>query len=424
MPSEQTLVPKQLPSDTHEVIAVLESIHVPWEDFDSSPRTHEVLLYQNTNAKEDDVVARIKDASIVICTTCKLPAETLKQAPYLKCIITHSVGTDHIDLAHCRQNNIQVMNCTDCNTETVAEHAMALYLATRRSLVTIHNALMPMPMPMPIPTSSSPSASASASASAPAPAGPNVWKTRGSMNGLMRDGTGAPPRTCAQEVVGIVGYGAVGRHIARLCRALGMRVSISGRKGGDDGDGAVVRGLSSATSSSSSTSPSSRPSGDRKEEEEEEEKEEEDEQRLPFTTILSQSTVLFLSLPLTPTTANTISTPELTHMRPDATIINVSRGGIVDEPAVVHALSTGRIFGYGTDVFAREPAGDAGDSVLLGPEVRERGLNLTLTGHLAWFSQTTLVNQVRRVRENLRAYVDGDEGRLCENYVPYGIKVI
>lgn len=89
----------------------------------------------------------------------------------------------------------------------------------------------------------------------------------------------------------------------------------------------------------------------------------------------------------------------------------MSRGGLVDEPTVVRALAARRIFGYGTDVFAREPAGGAEDRVLLGPEVREeKRLNVTLTAHLAWFSGTTLVNQVRRVRENLRAYVDGDEG--------------
>lgn len=83
MPSDPNLAPKQLPSDRHEVIAVLESIHVPWEDFDSSPRTHEALLYKNTIAGEDDVAARVRDASIVICTICRLTAETLRQAPYL-----------------------------------------------------------------------------------------------------------------------------------------------------------------------------------------------------------------------------------------------------------------------------------------------------------------------------------------------------
>lgn len=83
MASEPNLTPKSLPSQSHEVIAVLESIHVPWEPIDLSPRTYEALVYRNTVAGTDDVVARIKDASIVICTTCKLTGETLSQAPYL-----------------------------------------------------------------------------------------------------------------------------------------------------------------------------------------------------------------------------------------------------------------------------------------------------------------------------------------------------
>lgn len=83
MPSEPTLAPKQPPSDRHEVISVLESIHVPWEDFDTSPRTNEVLLYKNTIAGQDDVAARVRDASIIVCTICRLTAETLRQAPHL-----------------------------------------------------------------------------------------------------------------------------------------------------------------------------------------------------------------------------------------------------------------------------------------------------------------------------------------------------
>lgn len=61
--------------------------------------------------------------------------------PKRKCIISHAVGTDHIDLAYCREANIQVMTCTGCNTESVAEHAISLYFATRRSLVSVHNTL-------------------------------------------------------------------------------------------------------------------------------------------------------------------------------------------------------------------------------------------------------------------------------------------
>lgn len=202
----------------------------------------------------------------------------------------------------------------------------------------------------------------------------------------MRDGTGAPPRTCAQETAGIVGYGAVGKHIARLCRALGMKVVISQRKEAGAAEPALTNGCEQGVTG-----------GD-------------EPARAPFADVLAQATVLFLALPLTPQSAGLLSAPEVAWMRPDALVVNVSRGGIVDEAAVVSALSSGALFGYGTDVFAREPAGGAEDSPLLGAAAGAAGLNLTLTGHLAWFSGTTMSNQVRRVKENLRAFLDGKVG--------------
>lgn len=204
----------------------------------------------------------------------------------------------------------------------------------------------------------------------------------------MRDGTGAPPRTCAQETAGVVGYGAVGKHIARLCRALGMKVMISQRKG--DAAPTTTKPLTNGQQEGASAAGG-------------------EPQRVPFEDVLTQATVLFLALPLTPQSAGLISAPELTQMRPDAVVVNVSRGGIVDEEAVVGALRSRALFGYGTDVFAREPAGGSDDSPLLGA-AEAGGLNLTLTGHLAWFSGTTMSNQVRRVKENLRAFLDGEIG--------------
>lgn len=82
------------------------------------------------------------------------------------------------------------------------------------------------------------------------------------------------------------------------------------------------------------------------------------------------------------------------------------------------ALKAGEVFGYGTDVFATEPAGDGEDSCLLGAaaaaggedgegEGKRERVNLVMTGHLAWFSETTVANQVRKVGENLRAWMEG-----------------
>lgn len=284
------------------------------------------------------------------------------------------------------------MNSTNCNSETVAEHAMALYFATRRSLVTIHNTMADF-----------------------TPGRPNEWKAKGSMNARMRDVTGAPPRTCREEVAGIVGFGAVGeffesgyllagccllllgrktlkfrfrvgKQIARLCTALGMKVLISSRKGATTTDFSSSTGVNGTSSSPG---------------------------RVPFTTLLSKCSVLFLALPLSPTTRSLISTPELALLHPSTTIINVSRGGIVDEAAMLAALTARTIFGYGTDVFATEPAGDEQDSCLLvaaaavlGEE--ESRVNLVMTGHLAWLSETTIANQKRKVGENLRAWMEGE----------------
>lgn len=87
----------------------------------------------------------------------------------------------------------------------------------------------------------------------------------------------------------------------------------------------------------------------------------------------------------------------------------MSRGGIVDESAVLAALQArDHLFGYGTDVFAVEPAGNEEDSVLLGEEAR--CLNLVMSAHLAWVSEVTLANQKRRIAENLRWFVEGEEG--------------
>jgi phosphoglycerate dehydrogenase-like enzyme len=79
--------------------------------------------------------------------------------------------------------------------------------------------------------------------------------------------------------------------------------------------------------------------------------------RTEFTTALQTSTVIILTLPLSPSTTDLISGPEFALMRPDALIINVSRGGIINEEALVTALKEKQIAGAATDVYPEEPAG-------------------------------------------------------------------
>lgn len=157
-----------------------------------------------------------------------------------------------------------------------------------------------------------------------------------------------------------------GNRVAAIGRALGMTVQISERK---------------------SVAPSStRPS------------------RIPFPTVLQTSTILMITLPLTPSTHSLISTPEFALMRPDAILINVARGGIVDEDALVDALRENRIAGAAADVFSREPAGR--ENVL----VREGGMGgrLVLSPHVAWFARSSIEKLRRTVVENIEAWVGGE----------------
>lgn len=86
MSTEPVLHPKQPPSDTHEVVVVTETLYVGWEDdalAGFASKTHETLVYRNTVPGRDDVAARIRGASIIVCTVCPLRGEVLAQAPYL-----------------------------------------------------------------------------------------------------------------------------------------------------------------------------------------------------------------------------------------------------------------------------------------------------------------------------------------------------
>ncbi|TVY34902.1 Glycerate dehydrogenase, partial [Lachnellula occidentalis] len=136
--------------------------------------------------------------------------------------------------------------------------------------------------------------------------------------------------------------------------------------------------------------------------------------RTPFTTLLRTSTVILLTLPLTPSTTNLISVPEFNLMNPNTLLINVARGGIVDEQALVSALKENKLKGTATDVFVEEPAGEA-NSVLL-RELKKGGEDLegrvVVSPHVAWYARSSIEKLRRVVGENIEAWVGGEEGRV------------
>lgn len=133
--------------------------------------------------------------------------------------------------------------------------------------------------------------------------------------------TGHPLREVAGATIGIVGYGGIGRAIGRRARALGMRVlAVRSRD-----DAAPAEGADETFG----------PAG--------------------LGTVLERSDFLVLSLPETAGTTGLIGASELARMRPDSVLLNLSRGGIVDEDALADALASNRIRGAALDVFRQEP---------------------------------------------------------------------
>lgn len=315
-------------------IVALETVFTPLPQLSvPTPHTLSITTYDRTNTAE--LPQRIKDADILIVTTIALSADTLSAqvCPKLKLIAAMAAGTDSIDLAACAKRGISVLSSPNCNNDAVAEHAIALYFATRRNILPTMRGLLA-----------------------------GEWPQRGSM---MRTAyaAGKPPRACRDETVAIVGYGAVGKRVGELCTALGMKIIVAARKG-MPASGAKVT----------------------------------------FDDALKTASVVFVCCPRTPETLDLLLEPEFASMPQDAVLVNVARGGIVSEDALLKALQFGDIAGAGVDVFATEPASSK-TSPLLGSHVE--GLNLVVTPHIAWVGGETTANYQRVLQENINGFIVG-----------------
>lgn len=130
------------------------------------------------------------------------------------------------------------------------------------------------------------------------------------------------PTDLRSKVVGIVGLGHIGREVARLAKAFGMEVIATRRSAKPGARAKYVDRLFSR-------------------------------EQLPQ--LLSSSDFVVLSLPVTPETKNIIGEKELKNMKPTAYLINVARGAVIDENALIRALEESTIAGAGLDVFSAEP---------------------------------------------------------------------
>jgi glycerate dehydrogenase len=143
--------------------------------------------------------------------------------------------------------------------------------------------------------------------------------------------------------MGIIGYGALGVKVSTLATAFGMSVLVAERKGHPIRAG-----------------------------------------RTDLDSVLKKADVLVILCPLTPETRDLIGAPRLAMMKPTAILVNVARGGIVSESALVDALRNGMIYGAGLDVLEKEPPREGG------PLVEDRRLNVIVTPHMGWCSVESL----------------------------------
>ncbi|WP_049542184.1 D-2-hydroxyacid dehydrogenase [Vibrio nigripulchritudo] len=166
----------------------------------------------------------------------------------------------------------------------------------------------------------------------------------------------------ANSRLGIIGSGAIGQAVAKIGRAMGMEVVFAERKRSE-----MCR-----------------------------------EGYLPFGEVIETSDVISLHAPLTPNTRDMISEKELTWMKPSAILVNASRGGLINESALVKAIKDKQIAAVGLDVLTQEPPRN--DHPIF--EIASLP-NVIVTPHTAWASLAAMQEVWRQVIDNIEGHVEG-----------------
>ncbi|MEU0277181.1 D-glycerate dehydrogenase [Streptomyces sp. NPDC006195] len=253
--------------------------------------------------------------------------------PSLRVIALASMGFDNVDRAAAAERGIVVTHTPRVLAETTADLTFALILAARRRL-----------------------------GAAGASLANGSWELF-----RMHDYLGLDVHAAT---LGLIGYGQIGRAVARRAHGFGMRVLHHDPYAPDDDLSASV-GLA---------------------------------------TLLAESDIVSLHVPLTEETRHLISARELAAMKPTATLVSTSRGGVVDEEALLHAVREGRLHSAGLDVFEREPMGTE-----LSPLVTEP--HVVALPHIGSATEATRATMVDTAVDNI---LDVLAGRPARTPLPGG----
>src|SRR5882762_3388294 len=274
----------------------------------------------------EEVLRRLKDKEGLICLlTEKVNEELLKAAPKLRIAANVAVGFDNIDVAACTRRGVAATNTPGVLDETTADFAWTLMMAVARRL-----------------------------GEAEALARSGIWQ---GWNLDQLVGTDVWGKT-----LGIVGFGRIGRAMARRGSGVQMKVIYTD----------AVRASEAV----------------------------EEELKAEFrdlNALLAESDFVSVHVPLLPETRGLFDAPKFYRMKPTAFLINTSRGPVVDEAALVHALESGKIAGAALDVYENEP--------FIHPGLKRA--NVVLAPHMASASLETRTRMASIAAENVVALFKG-----------------
>jgi D-3-phosphoglycerate dehydrogenase len=292
----------------------------------------DLVIDEMADTEPPTFVRHLPAADALLIRTAELPREALVRADRLKIVSRHGVGYDNIPVDALTAKGIPLAIVGAVHSASVAEHALFLMLAVAKQALLADRTVRT-----------------------------GNWAARGRLDTVDLGG-----RTLL-----IIGFGRIGRALAKLALALGMRVIAA-----DPNVSAAEVAAAGATAVAD------------------------------WRAALAEADVISLHLPRLPATENMIGPAEFAAMKADAILVNTSRGGLVDEAALARALAAGKIAGAGIDVFDEEPPRPdnplfASDRVILSP-------------HIAGLSREATARLSVAAAENVLAGLDG---RLDPNLV-------
>ena len=287
------------------------------------PFADEIDCYSLTSPGE--AAARIGDAELVLCNKVPITGEVIEACPDLKYIGLFATGYNNVDIPAATARGIRVCNAGSYSTNAVAQLVFA-FMLDHFSKLPLYNLDVRQ----------------------------GKWCTSQTFSYFPY-----PTMELAGKTLSIIGFGNIGKAVAKIADAFGMQVLVSTR-----------------------TVPAHAP--------------------YPMVTLaeaFARADVLTLHCPLTEDTSQLVNAIRLSSMKPSAILINTGRGPLINEQDLADALNNGTIYAAGVDVLSQEPP--RADNPLLSAR------NCYITPHIAWASTAARERLMQIMLGNIKAYQDG-----------------